>query len=271
MLLSQLGLRPEQIAQRRHFVGGSDANILLSGDADKIIHLWRVKRGEAEAEDLSNVLQVQLGSFTEPFNRAWYEKQTGTTVEHVGEERASLDVEFMATTLDGIVGGQILWQAKHLSAFAKDEEALAKYLPQLTHEMIVCGLKRAHLSVIFGNHRFAVIPVELDMGYARQLIEVEAAFWQCVKTGRVPVAIEVKQPVVPVRTADMTGSNAWAVSAADWLRHKDAAKAFADAADSLKALVEPDVVEAFGHGVTAKRNKAGAITISVPKAAKGGK
>ena len=40
------------------------------------------------------------------------------------------------------------------------------------------------------------------------------------------------------------------------------------AADALKALVEPDVVEAHGHGVQAKRNKAGAISVSIVKEAK---
>jgi hypothetical protein len=42
---------------RRRFVGGSDANIILSGDADRIHQLWQEKRGESEPADLSDVLR----------------------------------------------------------------------------------------------------------------------------------------------------------------------------------------------------------------------
>ena len=62
---------------RRRFLGGSDANIILSGDAARIRQLWLEKRGEAEPEDLSGKLPVMLGCWTEPFNRQWYEKLTG--------------------------------------------------------------------------------------------------------------------------------------------------------------------------------------------------
>ena len=70
---------------RRCYVGGSDANILLSGNAEKILRLWREKRGEAESEDLSGSLAVMLGSWTEAFNRQWFERLSGQTVTRVGE------------------------------------------------------------------------------------------------------------------------------------------------------------------------------------------
>ena len=38
--------------------------------------LWREKRGEAEPEDLSGNLIVQLGVATEALNRNWYERNT---------------------------------------------------------------------------------------------------------------------------------------------------------------------------------------------------
>jgi predicted phage-related endonuclease len=39
---------------RRQFVGGSDARIIMSPDEAALIRLWREKRGEAEPQDLSN-------------------------------------------------------------------------------------------------------------------------------------------------------------------------------------------------------------------------
>ena len=48
-------------ADRRHFIGGSDARIIMGSDEAALLRLWRAKRGEAEPEDLSNNLIVQLG------------------------------------------------------------------------------------------------------------------------------------------------------------------------------------------------------------------
>ena len=39
------------------------------------LELWLVKTGRKEPEDLSEILPVQLGSFTEEFNLDWFSKQ----------------------------------------------------------------------------------------------------------------------------------------------------------------------------------------------------
>jgi hypothetical protein len=51
---------------RRSFLGGSDARIIMGSDEPALLRLWREKRGEAEPEDLSDNLIVQLGLVTEP-------------------------------------------------------------------------------------------------------------------------------------------------------------------------------------------------------------
>ena len=65
---------------RRFFIGGSDARIIMGSDEAALIRLWREKRGEAEPEDLSGNLIVQLGVATEELNRSWYERNTGRRV-----------------------------------------------------------------------------------------------------------------------------------------------------------------------------------------------
>ena len=55
----------------------------MSADEAALIRLWKEKRGEAEPEDLSNNLVVQLGVATEALNRTWYERNTGRTVTDV--------------------------------------------------------------------------------------------------------------------------------------------------------------------------------------------
>jgi hypothetical protein len=47
-------IRPD----RRSFIGGSDARIIMSPDEAALIRLWKEKGGEAEPEDLSGNLIV---------------------------------------------------------------------------------------------------------------------------------------------------------------------------------------------------------------------
>jgi predicted phage-related endonuclease len=55
---------------RRAFIGGSDARIIMDQDEEALRQLWREKRGEAEPDDLSSNLIVQLGIVTERLNRS---------------------------------------------------------------------------------------------------------------------------------------------------------------------------------------------------------
>ena len=49
---------------RRGFIGGSDARIIMGDDEGALLRLWQEKRGEVEPEDLSGDLLVQLGKVT---------------------------------------------------------------------------------------------------------------------------------------------------------------------------------------------------------------
>ena len=47
--------------QRRYFVGGSDARIIMGQDEAALLRLWREKRGEVEPEDLTGISWSSLG------------------------------------------------------------------------------------------------------------------------------------------------------------------------------------------------------------------
>ena len=49
-------------SDRRDFIGGSDARIIMGQDEKALTRLWQEKRGEVGPEDLSTNLIVQLGS-----------------------------------------------------------------------------------------------------------------------------------------------------------------------------------------------------------------
>jgi hypothetical protein len=262
--LGTLELGDAERAERRSFVGGSDANIILSGNADRVTRLWREKRGEVDAEDLSGCLAVMLGCWTEAFNRQWFTQLSGERIAAPGQTVQCSRHPWRRCTLDGRVERDgAVWEAKHTSAFAKTEEVLERYMPQLQHNMGVAGVERAVLSVIFGNHKYEMFEVAADWLYQRELLEAEEEFWDCVLTGREPVASPPPPAPRPLGTREVCfeGNNSWASAAVDWLGHRDAAKAHAAASTVIKGLVEQDVCRAFGHGIEAKRSKAGAITI----------
>ena len=79
---------------RRLFIGGSDARIIMGADEAALIRLWREKRGETKPEDLSGNLIVQLGVATETLNRLWYERNSQCSVTDVQRwvQHRSIDI-----------------------------------------------------------------------------------------------------------------------------------------------------------------------------------
>jgi predicted phage-related endonuclease len=92
-----------RILDRKGFIGGSDARIIMGNDEAALIRLWHEKRGTAGPEDLSGNLIVQLGTVTEELNRSWYERNTGRRVTDVQRRVKHSAIPWMAATLDGSV------------------------------------------------------------------------------------------------------------------------------------------------------------------------
>ena len=113
----------------------------MGDDQDKLIRLWREKRGEIEPEDLSDNLIVQLGTITEVLNRAWYQRSTGQTIKDIQKRVRHPVHKWMAATLDGMVEQTgAVFEAKFMLPWAFTEEAAAeKHMAQLQHNMWVVG------------------------------------------------------------------------------------------------------------------------------------
>src|SRR5262245_49820570 len=112
---------------RRSFIGGSDARIIMGSDESALIRLWREKRGEADPEDLSGNLIVQLGTATEALNRSWYARNTGRAIKDVQRRVKHSAIPWMAATLDGIVDGtEAVFEAKFMLPWSFSEEAAAE-------------------------------------------------------------------------------------------------------------------------------------------------
>jgi predicted phage-related endonuclease len=263
-ILDTLGLSAEQHALRKDTLGGSDANIIMGGDEKKLLHLWREKRGDAASEDLSDILAVQMGSFTEPLNAAWFEKNTGLVVERMELPACDKGPPFMRCTLDGwIAASTAVFEAKHCGTRNTDAELFARYVPQLTHNCICTGATTAFLSAFKGNGDWVMFEYEVDADYAARLIAAEEAFWKCVRTGEPPCAVPSEPTPKPVGVVeyDMAalGNNAWANFAGEYLDTKLAADRHEAAKKEIKALVPDDASKCFGHGLIVKRDKRGAL------------
>jgi predicted phage-related endonuclease len=253
---------------RRYFVGGSDAGIIMGADDSALIRLWREKRGEIEPEDLSRNLVVQLGLATEGLNRRWYEVNTSQVIIDVQRKIRHPVLRWMGATLDGRVqGSDAVFEAKFMLPWSFSEEAAAeKYMPQLQHNMWVVAARTAVLSVITGGGKWVEIVAHADPLYQHLIVTAERKFWRCVESGEKPQLFGVEPPkprLEAIRIVDMTASNAWAEFAAIFTRTREAHLEHEQAKIELKGLVPEDAKEAIGHGVRAKRSKSGAISFDV--------
>ena len=247
------------LRDRRYYVGGSDARIIMGKDEAALLRLWRQKRGEAEPEDLSGNLIVQLGAVTEELNRRWYEANTGQVITDVQKHIRHPGLRCMGATLDGRVRPMLPWSFS-------EEAAAEKYMPQLQHNMWVVAARTAVLSVITGGGKWVEIKTHADPLYQHLIVTAERKFWRCVESGEPPTPFGVEPPkprIEAVRIVDMSSSNAWAEFAAVFARTRSAHLEHEQAKAELKSLVPDDAQQAIGHGVRAKRSKSGAISFDL--------
>jgi len=256
---------------RRYFIGGSDARIIMGDDEPSLLRLWREKRGEIGPEDFSGNLVVQLGVATEDLNRRWYEANSGQVLTDIQRRIRHPVLRWMAATLDGRVEATgAVFEAKFMLPWSFSEEAAAeKYMPQLQHNMWVIAARTAVLSVITGGGKWVEITTHADPLYQHLIVTAERKFWRCVESGEPPRLFGVEPPkprIEAVRIVDMSGSNSWAEFAGLFRNTHNAFQDHERSKAELKALMPEDAKEATGHGVRAKRSKSGAVSFDLVEA-----
>src|SRR5690606_3259307 len=187
------------LAARDGKLTASAVACLMTGDADKILNLWRELTGDPSyvPDDLSDIWAVQLGSHTEPLNLDWYERRTGKTLSRRGDVVVHPKREWAACTLDA-------WddalacpvECKHVGGFEKTPVVLERYAPQAHWQMIVTGAKQCVFSIIEGAREPIIETVSLDADYAAELWRRAEQFMECVFNLTPPVvAAPVAAPV----------------------------------------------------------------------------
>jgi predicted phage-related endonuclease len=249
-------------SNRRNFIGGSDARVIMGVDEAALLRLWREKRGELEPLDYSRNLLVQLGLAIEPLNRRWYERTRGEIIKDVQNWVRHPVIRWMAATLDGVVESSgAVFEAKFMLPWSFSEEAAAqKHMPQIQHNMWVTNARAAVLSIITGGAKWLEIKISADPLYQHLLLTAEKKFWRCVESGEPPRLFGGAEPprarVEAVRIVDMSSSNAWAEFSNVFRRTRETYLEHENARTELKKLMPEDAKEAIGHGdsaVTAAR------------------
>lgn len=275
----KLGLSPEEIAERRNGVGGSDAGRIMNGEWRQ---LWREKTGRAEPEDLSGNLAVQMGTATEGFNALWYERVTGRAVTDrglfvTGDRTATFP--WMRANLDGITtthrGDPAYWDAKHIGG--RVEDAVIRYTPQMTHCAHLLALDWWVLSIFIGNSKHEIVEQEVDPFYLEELLAKEREFWGYVERDEEPLdttATPAPKPTPALRRIYLDDVNQtkwpnWGGAMAEKCRAfantHAAATAHAIVREEIKLLLPEDVGFVKRGLIEITRNKAGAVTIALKK------
>ena len=250
-------------AARAKGIGGSDAGKIMEGNWNE---LWLQKTGRQKPADLSTIIAVQLGIFTESFNAAWFERNVGLPVlQDDTQGLVSDEHPFMRCNLDGRISDKVLFEAKHVGQHFTIEQIIARYYPQCQHNMIVCDASSIYLSVIFGNNKWDVAEIERDEAYCNKLVQLEQEFWQHVVDDIEPydraAYNKVQVNLSDMIEIDMAGNNEFAENAALYAETLAAKKKNLKAEKSLKSAMPDNAKRIHGYGIEVKRDRANRISV----------
>ncbi|BAQ87652.1 Phage-related protein, predicted endonuclease (COG5377) [uncultured Mediterranean phage uvMED] len=175
---------------RKQGIGGSDATKLYNGEWHT---LWLEKIGDAKPVDLSDVLPVQMGVHTEPFNIQWFEKQTGLKVDGKQQTFFHPQYNYLYAHVDGLIlptvsneGDAAIIECKHTNAFTNSKKQADKYKAQIQHYLMVTGYHKLYFSAFYGNMKWEALEITADAEFQEQLLNAEVLFWHFVTTKKEP-------------------------------------------------------------------------------------
>lgn len=177
----------EQLAERKTYIGGSDAAAALGLSRWKTpLTLWAEKTGQLEPEDISGKLPVKLGNKMEQIVVDLFEEETGKKCHRVNETKFHPSHPFLGANIDRrVVGENAILEAKTASAWkAKEwegEEFPIEYLIQVNHYLLVTGAEYAYIAVLIGNQSFVWKRIDRDEALLADMEKRLVEFWKYVK------------------------------------------------------------------------------------------
>ena len=277
-------LDTKSLAERKNTVGGSDINIIASGNSQRIHNLWLDKLGKREPDDLTLNWSVIMGNITEEANIEWIEHQLDLPIIDRQKVIRGNKHNFMRCTLDGVVKGYknklaVIDAKFSLGRPYKGEEykdviprLVKTYSPQIhwnaylvaeeTGKTVPYGL----LSIIKGGDKPVLEEIKIDPDYQQELIARAKEFMNCIDMEVEPTEIdEIETPIpedelIPI---DMNDNPKWKAHSDQYLQTLGANDIFKKSTDALKKLVPKNASECFGNGIKIKvlKNKSKRIEL----------
>jgi predicted phage-related endonuclease len=253
---------------RTGFLGGSDTLRIMDGDWHG---LWMEKMGYKEPEDLSDVLAVQLGIWTEPFHVKLFEKDKQVEVQ----QQVKYHYMWNGVPCRGVLDGEFKiyeerfgLECKHTNESTNMNKQLERYMPQLQFYMKVSGINSIYFSNIFGNRRYEYVKVNKDEQFLERMFVHLKEFWQHVEDEKEPplgmphITAGIDQIAINDMVArDASTDNSFHYHTIEYLETKDAAKVNADALKTLKQMVSADEREVYNDQISIRRDKRGSLRV----------
>lgn len=269
-------LDQKSLDERVSTIGGSDINILASGDDEAIRNLYIQKR-DGINNDLSGVWPVLMGIITEELNTEWTAWKND--IDIVDRQRVIRGKKhpFMRCTLDGVVRkykkkSAAVYDAKFTLGRPLRDETWADVIPRLIHKYTPQLHWNAYLveeadgvpvdygilSIVRAGNEPSYHEIPIDKGYQEELIKQASFFMNSLKIGLEPaIKIEAEAPTpveerVPYDMDFHKNSAKWKSWADLWRQTQGAAETFKKAEAEIKKLVPKDAAEATGGGIKVK-------------------
>ncbi|HWS65726.1 MAG TPA: YqaJ viral recombinase family protein [Steroidobacteraceae bacterium] len=258
-----MGLSTEQRAQREGKLTASRVAVLMSGDKEGILRLYREMIGELQEENLDDVWPVQLGAATEQLSLDWYERRNKRLLIKRGEVVTSKRFEWAAATLDGFDPElNCPVECKHVGGFEPTVVIIDRYQPQMQWQMMCTDTTSCALSVIVGAKEPVVDFIDSAPAYIAEMVDRAEHFMMCVALREPPVQLpQIMPPVDPTASVDMNGNNRWAANANCYIMTKEDRDKFEEAKKTLKAMVPENALRAYGHGLMIYRDRRRALHV----------
>lgn len=256
-----MALTAAQIEARNGKLTASRVACLMTGDAAKIMDLWREMTGDPSfvQEDLTWDWNVQRGNAMEPLILDFYEHDNRQTVSRRGEVVVHPRYDWIASTLDGWIDDlSCPIEAKSVNGNEHIDIVINRYFPQTTWQMVTTNSTQCCLAVSEAGRKPVREWIALDHDYAAEMMKRGHQFMAHVRNRTPPVVLpEIIPPGDRVKVCSMEGNNLWASLAADFLAHREGAQKFEAAKDGIKELMPADAKRVHGHGIDAMVDRAG--------------
>lgn len=185
--------REDWLNWRRHGIGGSDAAAIAGMSPWKSpTRVYLDKLGAVEPEEAGEA--AHWGTLQEPLIASEFKERTGFLIRRRNAILMHPEYHFMIGDIDRLVyvagRGWGVLEIKTTNAYKsgdwENDSVPEYYMLQMQHYLAVTGLQYGYFAVLIGGQKYHQVEVERDDQLIDYLVQIEANFWDCVKTQTSP-------------------------------------------------------------------------------------